>query len=79
MPPAYSNPTRYNWRVPLYYNQQYTRGGNNIDKGSLKHLKDLRDQVSRHRILEEGSDEVVIYAAEFQALEEAIKELEEKE
>lgn len=46
---------------------------------NLQHLKYLSERATFNHILEYGSANVVIYAAEFHALEEAIQELEEKE
>ena len=48
-----------------------------MDKQMLHYLRNLRDRTSYSVVLVHGSDEVVIYAIEFRALEKAIQELEE--
>jgi len=50
-----------------------------MDTPTLHYLKNLKDRAHYAHVLEHGSEEVVIYAIEYRALEEAIQELEEKE
>lgn len=48
-------------------------------KDILYHLNNLRSKTLGSRVQEHGSDEVVIYKAELEALDEAIELLKEME
>ena len=50
-----------------------------MDQISLKRLRGLSERASNNHVIGYGSAEVVIYASEFYALEEAIRELERRE
>lgn len=49
-----------------------------MDTLDLHYLKNLRDRAAYSCVLEHGSDEVVIYAREYRALESVIQEEEKK-
>jgi len=49
-----------------------------MTKSDLHYLKDLFDRASYSPILEHGSGEVIIYAREYRALEEVVKEAEKE-
>ncbi len=50
-----------------------------MDAEQIEHLINLSDRaVNSHVLLEQGSANVVIYRAEFRALEEAIEELQKQ-
>ena len=50
-----------------------------MDDKDIKYLRDLSERATTAHVIGYGSAEVVIYAAEFYALEEAIKTLSKKE
>lgn len=49
-----------------------------MDKETLKHLRDLSNRATDNHVLGYGLTNIAIYKAEFHALEEAIRELEQK-